>query len=343
MKQIKQQALFMAGLLAALVVGSVFVGCENERVNDGGANGDGTVPSGLGYERNEQGGATITGYNGPAATAIVIPAEIEGLPVTAIGERAFFGNGGIPSVTIPASVTAIGDEAFQWCSGLASITVDQHNTVYASIDGVLFTKNQKTIVTCPGGKEGAYTIPGSVTAVGDGAFAWCKRLASVIIPDGVTSIGGSAFAECSGLTSVTIGGSVTSIGDHAFAGCERLTSVIIPDGVAFIREGTFNGCERLASVTIPDGVTAIEKWAFSGCERLTSVTIPGSVSAVGDYAFSECWNLTSVTFGAGSSIRPADFGYFSPFPSYLRDKYLEAGPGTYTRPNRDPDFWTKQP
>jgi hypothetical protein len=81
-----------------------------------------TTPDGLRYERNRQGGITITGYTGTAA-AVVIPAAIEGKPVTAIGGWAFAHCTSLASVTIPTGVTAIGNHAFYDCSSLTSVTI----------------------------------------------------------------------------------------------------------------------------------------------------------------------------------------------------------------------------
>jgi hypothetical protein len=80
------------------------------------------TPDRLRYEKNNQGGVTITGYAGKAAE-LVIPAEINGLPVTAIGGWAFTGCSGLTSVTIPNSVTSIGDGAFARCDRLPSVTI----------------------------------------------------------------------------------------------------------------------------------------------------------------------------------------------------------------------------
>ena len=173
-----------------------------------------------------------------------------GNSVTSIGDQAFRGCTGLTSVTIPNSVTSIGDAAFCDCSGLTSINVVDDNPNYISKDGVLFDKQQTTLIQYPGGKQGAYVIPNSVTSIGDFAFYGCTGLTSVTIPNSVTSIGMGAFMNCTALTSVTIPNSVTSIGSSAFSGCTGLTSIEIPNSVTSIGELVFTGCDGLTSLKL---------------------------------------------------------------------------------------------
>ena len=272
---------------------------------------------------------TITGYSGFGG-AVVIPGMIGGLPVTSIGDNAFFGKSSLTSVTIPSSVISIGNSAFWGCANMTTITVDQLNPTYSSLDGVLFNKSQTTLILFPGGKAGTYAIPTSVTSIGSRAFGNCAGLTSVTIPASVISIGSYALSYCSGLTTFTVdplsstysslngvlfnksqttlitypGGkagsyaipnSVTSIGDVAFYHCTGLTSVTIPNTVISIGWNAFWGCTGLASVTIPNSVTSIGVDAFMYCEGLTGVTIGNNVTSIGIYAFYGCTGLTSVT------------------------------------------------
>ena len=146
--------------------------------------------------------------------------------VTRIGSSAFSYCKSLTSVTIPNSVTSIGEGAFEDCTSLNGIWVAEGNSHYSSdASGVLFDKDMTTLIQCPGSFSGAYTIPNSVTSIGDDAFSNCKSLTSVTIPDSVTSISDFAFSFCESLTSVTIPDSVTSIGEWAFFGCSSLTDV----------------------------------------------------------------------------------------------------------------------
>jgi hypothetical protein len=171
---------------------------------------------------------TITGYTGEDNN-VAIPAEIEGKSVTHIGDEAFFELANITSVTVPASIISIGSEAFLECKSLLSINVAGDNTVFASQDGVLFSKDKTELIYYPYGKQGAYTIPGSVMTVGNWAFSDCVDLTSVEIPTSVTNIGWRAFNGCISLESITIPLSVSDIGDEVFIGCDNLT-VICPSG-----------------------------------------------------------------------------------------------------------------
>ncbi len=227
-----------------------------------------------------------------------------GNSVTSIGDGAFNSCTSLTSVTIPDSVTSMGDGAFRSCTSLTEITVESGNKHYSNDKyGVLFNKEKTTLIQYPIGNERTtYSIPDSVTSIGDYAFDGCTSLTSVTIPDSVTSIGNYAFWYCTKLTSVTIPDSVTSIGDAAFKDCRKLTSVTIPDSVTSIGKYAFSFCTSLTSITIPDSVTSIGDCAFYKCTSLTSVTIPDSVTSIGYKAFEDCTSLTSVTFSANSRL-----------------------------------------
>ncbi|MBR5619165.1 MAG: leucine-rich repeat domain-containing protein, partial [Clostridia bacterium] len=216
--------------------------------------------------------------------------------VTSICNGAFYYCSSLTSVTIPDSVTSIGEGAFENCGSLTAFSVDAQNVNYCSdADGVLYNKNKTKLIQYPiGNPRTSFTIPDSVTSIGDFAFYYCTSLTSITIPGSVTRIGGHAFYNCSGLTSITIPGSVTSIGDYAFSNCGGLTSATIGNGVTDIGSGAFSGCSGLTSITIGNGVTGIGAYAFSGCSSLTGITIPGSVTSIGDYVFSECRGLKRI-------------------------------------------------
>ncbi len=219
--------------------------------------------------------------------------------VTSIEKWAFSSCTSLVSVNISNSVTSIGQWVFDGCTSLQNITVDSGNPNYISDSGILFSKDKTQLIQVPSGStHTSYTIPDSVTSIGDDAFENLISLKSVTIPNSVTSIGNDSFYDCENLTSVTIPSSVTNIGISAFSGT-GLTSVTIPNSITAIQDYTFGWCEDLASVSIPDSVTSIGSSAFYDCESLTSATIPNSVTNIGDSAFAQCVSLTSITISNG--------------------------------------------
>jgi BspA type Leucine rich repeat region (6 copies) len=130
--------------------------------------------------------------------------------VTSIGNGAFALCTNLTSVTIGNGVTSIGDSAFAGDALLTAITVATNNPTYSSANGVLFDKSQTMLIQCPTGLRGSYTIPGSVTSIGDDAFYECESLTSVTIPGSVTSIGYYAFGGSPSLTSVYFTGNAPS-------------------------------------------------------------------------------------------------------------------------------------
>ena len=147
-------------------------------------------------------------------TRITIPTG-----VISIGDMAFEASS-LSEVTIPASVTSIGSRAFFFCQNLTSITVNGQNREYSSEDGVLFNKNKTLLIQFPGGKQGNYTIPASISSIEIGAFYRCYKITGVTIPASVTSIGKGTFFMCSSLNNITIPASVSLIGYGAFFGCD---------------------------------------------------------------------------------------------------------------------------
>ncbi|MGA2750209.1 MAG: leucine-rich repeat protein [Verrucomicrobiota bacterium] len=274
------------------------------------------------------GGITITYYAGLGG-ALAIPPTITGLPVTGIGAYAFEG-AGLTGVTIPATVTSIGNGAFKSCPlanvtipagvtrigldpfgdcpSLTAIEMEVGNADYSSVNGVLFTKSQTTLIQYPAGLVGSYAIPEGVVDIGAGAFDTCTSLIGVTLPLSVTSIGSNAFESCTALTNVTIPLSVTSIGDGAYSDCTNLASATISGGITnFV--AVFYECP-ITAVEIDDGVASIEANAFESSPSLTTVTIPASVTNLETYAFAYCYNLTGVYFqGDAPSAAAAVFLY----------------------------------
>jgi len=124
-----------------------------------------------------------------------------------IGTDAFADCDSMTSVTIPNSVTNIAFRAFAACSDLTGIWVEENNAYYSSDEnGLLFNKEQTTLIQAPCALPDSYSIPYSVTSIGAFAFYNCFKLDSVTIPNSVTKIGDRAFVACYDLDDVYYSG-----------------------------------------------------------------------------------------------------------------------------------------
>lgn len=118
---------------------------------------------------------TLAGCTVAPKGGVVVPAVISSgtdvYEVTALGENAFSGCAKMTSLSLPASLASIGSDAFKGCKALASISVSEENELFSSYEGLLFDKQQQTLVHCPEGKSGIVRLPDAVTNVSAAAFA----------------------------------------------------------------------------------------------------------------------------------------------------------------------------
>ena len=289
-------------------------------------------------------GETIILYpNDKTETSYTIP---DG--VITIGCRAFYGDNSLETINIPASVEFIDISVFGNCSSLAAINVDADNQNYKDDDGVLLTKDGRTLLRYPFRKSGySYTIPDGVEIIASDSFSLCN-LMYIKIPEGVEIIENAAFYNCPQLAEVEIPASVISA-EGAFAvNCHSLTSFIVDDdnpvykdvdGILFSKDDSrivkfttginatsysipstvtticayaFSSC-RLSSIDIPVGVETIDDFAFIFCKDLTEVVIPEGTKTIGSQAFDYCDSLVSVTIPASvTAIRSTAFRTHSP-------------------------------
>ena len=256
-------------------------------------------------------------YGCTALTSIVLPDA-----VSFIGEEAFYLCSSLAYVFFGASVETIGTYAFTGCGALETIEVSENNPFYRSIDGVLFDHDAKTLLYYPRGKSGEhYTVPNTVTAIGNNAFYLNTHIASVTLGESITSIGGNAFNACINLTEINLPNSVTTIGNAAFADCEALSSIVLPKYLTEINATVFSNCSSLQRIVIPrfvriikdsafsntglssvefegDMVERILQAAFSSCDNLTSIMLPNSIRGLSGGVFATCSHLENVVLGS---------------------------------------------
>ena len=305
---------------------------------------------GFRYRLLEDGTAEILAYIGKELS-LVIPETLDGHPVTSIGDEAFynyrysledtvipasvthigsdaFALTDLEEIEIPAGVVSMGDNPFGYCESLRTITVAEGNPVFYVEDGVLFCREDHSLVCFPNllanpdeDELAMYTVPAGTEIIRGDAFGGVECLSGILLPDSLRVIGSQAFGFCFGLDSLTIPDSVTELGDAAFdtcaylgrvvlpAGlkripsmlfyeCENLYDVDIPETVTEIGDSAFDFCGSLEHARIPDGVTTIETAVFEGCSSLGSVGIPDSVTEIGAHAFNGCSALASLQIPA---------------------------------------------
>ena len=268
----------------------------------------------------QDGAVTITKYIG-TVPEIVIPAVIEGKPVTAIGDRAFYNCWLLESVEIGSNVETIGNDAFGFCKALTGIVIPDN----------VKTIGSEAFARCDALKT--VTIGKGVESIGTQAFLWDNALEGFTVSAGnanFCAVDGILFSkDQSELLQYPIGrkdahftvpNDVEIIGSYAFA-YANLESVMIPDSVLSIEDGAFyystvenvtlgknlisigdsafEACSMLGNVTFPDGLVRIGNAAFYQCRAMTAVTIPDSVRTIGNYAFQCCTNVETVVIGYG--------------------------------------------
>ncbi len=223
---------------------------------------------------------------------------IVGETVTSIGYGAFRDCASLTNITLGKGVTSIEPSAFE-NTGLTAFFVDNLNPVFSGADGILFNKDQTTLLQYPAAKSGAYLVPNTVNLIAPRSFYQCTKVTEVSISNGATSIGNSAFGSCTNLTTVTLQNGIASIGDWAFSDCTSLWSVAILNGLTNIGDYAFAGCISLNSVAIPNGVTRLGQAAFNNCRSLTNITIPDTITRIADYTFAGCDSLRNIIVPRG--------------------------------------------
>jgi len=254
----------------------------------------------------------ITKYVGPNNVGtLIIPAKIQGVPVSEIGEFAFSSEQHYNRRT---------DSYFSgtgYNSEIVNVIISDGIKVIG--DGAFFSNQMFTV-----------TLPMSITTIGTSVFDMCKNLEEITLPNNIKSYGAKVFHRTglktiafppnmkaipveflskTPIKSVTMPGSVVAIGDGAFAGCDSLSNVTFPTTLKEIGNNAFEGCVMLGEILIPVGVMNIGTGAFSGCGSLTSVIIPNTITTINERTFFKCMNLVSVSLP--STIKRIDGAAFA--------------------------------
>ena len=196
---------------------------------------------------------------------------------------------------IPESVQEISLAAFIRNKYIEEFIVDSDNDYFSVKDGVLYDRNQTKLIYYPGGKKDTeYTVPDTVSEIGDYGFSYNSCLTTVGLPDSVKHIGQCAFTEARALESISIPESVTELSPGVFGFCFYLTDVSLPDSLLRIDDNAFWLCVRLESINIPDSVEYIGRAAFAACPKLSSVKLPDGLKKIDDMTFADCKAMESL-------------------------------------------------
>ena len=232
---------------------------------------------------------------------IVIPATVDGKPVTVVGQSAFEGCETLAGIDLPDGITELENYAFLECYALSSVTIPD------SVTRIGYeTFSECDLLT-------SLTLPASLVELGDYVFAYCDGLASIHFPANLATIGEHSFDDCTSLTSFTVDSANTSfaaVGGVLFS--KDLKTLIrfppakagpyaIPAGTEALRDSSFEDSINLGSVTFPDELLTIGNSVFTSTPNLGDLVLSDNVTSIGHSVFSSCPGLTSVTFGSGVS------------------------------------------
>ena len=262
---------------------------------------------GFRYQYNEEyGGIEITKYKGKAQK-LVIPDEIEGIPVVAIGYNAFWGNKFIKKAVIPDRVKYIDECTFVECKKLKSVIMPKEilkwrESTFTGCSSLKTVKLPENITAIPQGTFAntglkSFHVPKQVQKMEDSVFSGCQQLKNVTFDKNakLEFIGWQAFDYCTAMEEIKLPASVIELGQEVFQDCLSLKKVTFAKNskLKILGYGVFNRCKELDDVTIPKNVTQIKSYAFGYCINLKTVTFQGKCPKLEKEVFDEIhWAAT---------------------------------------------------
>ena len=218
----------------------------------------------------------VAGFNScPNITNLVIPDGVE-----IIKWNAFIGCKSITSIRIPSSVRELHGSSFAGCN-IEAYEVDEAYECYTVVDGVVYTKDLKTLVAFPSAyPKKHFEVPSTTQIIGSSAFE-SAPIVSIDLPDGLTIIEKYAF-EFSAIHSIEIPDGVTEIGDSTFCGCRNLEHVRLSRGLTKIPERVFSSCTQLRTLDIPMNVKYIDYSSLAWCDGLEILQLHDGLEEIGE-------------------------------------------------------------
>ncbi len=162
---------------------------------------------------------------------------------------------------------------------------------YLIVDGVLLSANTNLALM---DENGSLTIPESVRAIGEGAFADLTGLRTIVIPGTVKEIRQNAFRNNRDLENVILMEGIEKIGVSAFQGCGKIINVQLPESLTEISQGAFQSCSSLEKIKIPSKIETISAYTFYYCTSLQSVEFPENLKVLYNHSFISCSKLDNI-------------------------------------------------
>ena len=197
------------------------------------------------------------------------------------------------NIKVPASVVKVSAEAFA-DSGSPSFIVDKNNQNLTDVDGILYSKDMKTLIRYPRYKTGVFELPESVERIEKNAFNNARRIRRLTITANVKSVGERCFYGARDMHTIRFECDIDAIGDSMFKGCSELKKVVLPKNIKTIGYAAFFGCKKLENIKIPSAVTKIGDNAFYNCKALPNIKLSSKLTSIGDSAFYGCKKMTEI-------------------------------------------------
>lgn len=232
-----------------------FISCSSEQIFSGNTD--------IKY-KIENGEAVVTEIpNKSIVTSVVIPDEYEGVPVTKICNFSATNLEYLTEISIGKNVREIEAWAFGNSKKIKAFKISEENPYLCDVDGVIYTKDMKTILF--------YPPSGGVKTEKDADGNEVKSI-SYEIPEGVETIRTKAFYKCYDLTEIKFPSTLKVIEEKAFFSC-KIKELSLPEGLEAIGKDAFAFCEAIEKFTIPSSVTRIDEYAFYSCASVSEITM----------------------------------------------------------------------
>lgn len=184
--------------------------------------------------------ALITKYNG-TDSKIIIPETLGGYKVKTLSTYVFKDCTKLTHIYLPSYVNSVSGQTFAECRSLTAIEVAPDHETYISENGVLYNNDKTTIIAYPNAKEGTFTIPETVIAVGGYAFSGAYCLTEVYMYNTVSAISEGAFLNCDGLKNIKLSDCLKVLGKKALASCNSLREIHLPASLSIIGDDAVLG------------------------------------------------------------------------------------------------------